>query len=57
MIRGVTGDLGDIATLHIVDGADHRFAVLKRSGRTDAEVLAELAAASAAFLNGTAKLQ
>lgn len=30
------------ATLHVVDGADHSFAVLKRSGRTDAEVLEEL---------------
>ena len=31
------------ATLHIVDGADHSFHVLKRSGRTDAAVLDELA--------------
>lgn len=30
-------------TLHIVEGADHGFHVLKRSGRTDDEVLAELA--------------
>lgn len=29
-------------TLHVVDGADHGFHVLKRSGRTDAEVLEEL---------------
>jgi hypothetical protein len=27
----------------VVDGADHSFAVLKRSGRTEAEVMAELA--------------
>ena len=31
------------ATLHVVEGADHSFAVLKRSGRTDAEVMEELA--------------
>ena len=31
------------ATLHVVDGADHSFKVLKRSGRTDDEVLDELA--------------
>jgi predicted alpha/beta-hydrolase family hydrolase len=31
------------ATLHVVDGADHSFHVLKRSGRTDAQVLTELA--------------
>jgi predicted alpha/beta-hydrolase family hydrolase len=31
------------ATLHVVDGADHGFHVLKRSGRTDDEVITELA--------------
>jgi predicted alpha/beta-hydrolase family hydrolase len=35
--------LGARATLHVVDGADHGFHVLKRSGRTDEEVLDELA--------------
>jgi len=35
--------LGALARLHIIDGADHSFHVLKRSGRTDTEVLAELA--------------
>jgi uncharacterized protein len=34
-------------TLHVVDGADHGFHVLKRSGRTDAEVLDELCGAFA----------
>ena len=29
-------------TLHIVEGADHGFHVLKRSGRTDDEVLDEM---------------
>jgi len=37
------------ATLHVVDGADHSFHVLKRSGRTDAEVLRELAQTFAAW--------
>lgn len=50
LIRDVTDDLGERATLHVVDGADHGFAVLKRSGRTDEGVLAELADAAAAFL-------
>src|SRR5438309_6327792 len=36
---------GDRATLDLVQGGDHSFHVLKRSGRTDAEVLEELAAA------------
>src|SRR5574341_239321 len=35
--------LGPRATLHLVEGADHSFRDLKRSGRTDAEVLSELA--------------
>ncbi len=37
--------LGARATLHLVEGGDHSFHVLKRSGRTDADVLEELAAA------------
>ncbi len=42
LIRLVTAPLAG-ATLHMVEGADHSFHVLKRSGRTDAEVLDELA--------------
>lgn len=38
------------ATLHIIDGADHGFHVLKRSGRTDEAVLEELADAAAAYM-------
>ncbi len=44
LLRPVCEGLGSLSTLHIVEGADHSFHVLKRSGRTDAEVLAELAA-------------
>lgn len=33
--------LGQHATLHLSTGADHSFHVLRGSGRTDAEVLAE----------------
>jgi predicted alpha/beta-hydrolase family hydrolase len=43
LIRGVCSGLDARATLHVVNGADHSFSVLKRSGRTDAQVLAELA--------------
>jgi uncharacterized protein len=50
LIRSVTAGLGSRATLHLVDGADHGFHVLKRSGRTDAEVLEELAEAGAAWM-------
>src|SRR5947207_10570133 len=45
LLRPVVKRLGDRATLDSVDGGDHSFHVLKRSGRTDAEVLEELAAA------------
>jgi predicted alpha/beta-hydrolase family hydrolase len=38
--------------LHVVDGADHGFHVLKRSGRTDEEVLDELAERFAAWAAG-----
>ena len=43
LITGVCERLGARATLHVVEDADHSFSVLKRSGRTDAEVLEELA--------------
>ena len=42
LLRPVCNDLGSLAQLHIIEGADHSFAVLKRSGRTDREVLQEL---------------
>ena len=43
LIRPLCSRLGGRATLHVADGADHSFHVLKRSGRTDGEVLEELA--------------
>ena len=49
LVREVCGGLGERATLHVVEGADHSFAVLKRSGRTGAEVLEELADTIAAW--------
>ena len=42
LVTGVCGDLGSRATLHVVDGANHVFEVLKRSGRTNEEVREEL---------------
>lgn len=44
LMREVTSELGARATLHVIEGADHSFAVLKRSGRTDEAVMEELAA-------------
>lgn len=42
LLRPLCEKLRDRATLHIVEGADHGFQVLKRSGRTDEQVLEEL---------------
>lgn len=44
LLRPVVAELGDRAQLHVVEGGDHSFHVLKRSGRSDAEVLGELIA-------------
>ena len=42
LLRPVLDDVTPNPTLHVVDGADHGFHVLKRSGRTDDEVLEEM---------------
>jgi len=44
LLRPVVQRLGERATLHLVEGGDHSFHVLKRSGRTDADVMTELVA-------------
>ena len=51
LIRQVTGPLGDSATLQVVDGADHSFHVLARSGRNDAQVMEELLDAMARWMS------
>lgn len=50
LLRPIVEALGADATMHVVDGADHGFHVLKRTGRTDAEVLDELAARAADWM-------
>lgn len=50
LVREVTDALGPRARLHVVDAADHAFHVLVRSGRTDAQVLEELAQAAAGWM-------
>jgi len=42
LLKPVVKQLGERATLHLAEGGDHSFHVLKRSGRTDTEVMAEL---------------
>jgi predicted alpha/beta-hydrolase family hydrolase len=43
LLRPIVKGLGSLATLHVIDGADHSFHVLKKSGKTDDGVLRELA--------------
>jgi len=50
LVTQTTASLGKKATLHVVDGADHTFHVLVRSGRTDAQVRDELLDAMAAWM-------
>lgn len=52
LLRPIAETLGSIATLQIIDGADHSFHVLKRSETTDAEVLRGLAGATARWMDG-----
>ncbi|MBI5278440.1 MAG: dienelactone hydrolase family protein [Burkholderiales bacterium] len=57
LIRATTAKLGPLATLHVVEGADHSFHVLARSGRNDAQVLEELAATMAAWFKPATSAQ
>lgn len=45
LLEPVVRALGPRATLHLVDGADHSFALPKRSSRSGPDVLDELAGA------------
>jgi len=45
LLRPVVKRLGKRATLHLVEGGDHSFRVLKRSGRSEADVMTELVGA------------
>ncbi len=42
LLEPLVRDLPATATLHVVEGGDHGFHVLKRSGRTDEQILDEL---------------
>jgi predicted alpha/beta-hydrolase family hydrolase len=50
LLEPVVASLGGRAELHLVDGADHGFHVLVRSGRTDPEVLDEVADTMAGWI-------
>lgn len=49
LLEPIVAKLGARATLHVVQHADHMFHVLKKSGRTDEQVLDELADTIAAW--------
>ncbi len=55
LLTSVCSRLGPRATLHVVDGADHSFAVLKRSGRSDAEVMEEMTGSITEWLRGPSR--
>ena len=52
LLRPVCAKLESRATLHVIETADHSFHMLKRSGRSDAEVLRELAETTASWADG-----
>lgn len=50
LLEPVVKSLGKKATLYIVDGGDHSFHVLARSGRKDADAMTEICDAMAAWI-------
>lgn len=50
LLRGATGKVPTRTRLHVLEGADHSFKVLKRSGRTTDDVLAEAARATSTWM-------
>jgi predicted alpha/beta-hydrolase family hydrolase len=51
LLKPLVRKLGRRATLHLVDGANHSFRVPARTGRKDADVMAELAETLAAWID------
>lgn len=49
LLEPICNKLGPLATLHVIDGADHSFHMPKTSEKTDADVLRELAETTAAW--------
>jgi hypothetical protein len=49
LLRPLCSSLEPRATLHLIDTADHSFHVLKRSGKSDTDVIREIAATTAAW--------
>ena len=49
LLKPICSSLGSRAKLHIIETADHSFHMLKSSGKTDADVLRELAQTTASW--------
>lgn len=52
LLRPLLEQVGPRATLHVVEGGDHSLGMLKRSGRTQDDVLAEVALVTRHWVNG-----
>jgi len=52
LLKPICARLGERATLHVIETADHSFHVLKKSGRSDQDVLRELAETTAGWAEG-----
>ena len=50
LMRGVCAALGSRAVLHLIDTGDHSFKVLKRSGRTQDQVMEDIRDTMAGFM-------
>jgi uncharacterized protein len=55
LMRNVCTSLGSRALLHVVDGGDHSFNVLKRTGRTEEDVMREIVDTMATFMRNIVK--
>jgi predicted alpha/beta-hydrolase family hydrolase len=49
LLQPVCAELGPLATLHVIETADHSFHVLKSSGKSDSDVLRGLAQTTASW--------
>jgi uncharacterized protein len=52
LMKEVCGELGERATLHVVDTANHSFEVLKKAGRSSEEVRVHLAETMRSWMDG-----
>ena len=52
LLRPLLEEVGPRATLHVVEGGDHSLGMLKRSGRTQDDVLAEVALVTRRWVGG-----